>query len=130
MRRYKVSESLGTMVQHYLICALWSSHDWQACKDESENPPPMDDRYDVGDVSISLYNQSVADCRSFVKMAEEQGIEWEQSWEQIGHDFWLTRNGHGAGFWDRGIKHGDALTKLSKVFGSVDLWTSNGKVMA
>ena len=20
--------------------------------------------------------------------------------ERIGHDFWLTRNGHGAGFWD------------------------------
>ena len=22
---------------------------------------------------------------------------------QIGHDLWLTRNGHGAGFWDRGL---------------------------
>jgi hypothetical protein len=21
-------------------------------------------------------------------------------WEQAGHDFWLTRNGHGCGFWD------------------------------
>ena len=21
--------------------------------------------------------------------------------EQLGHDLWLTRNGHGAGFWDR-----------------------------
>ena len=22
-------------------------------------------------------------------------------WSQVGHDLWLTRNGHGAGFWDR-----------------------------
>lgn len=37
---------------------------------------------------------------------------------QAGHDFWLTRNGHGAGFWDRGIgKHGEELTKASKDYG-------------
>lgn len=30
---------------------------------------------------------------------------------QAGVDFWLTRNGHGAGFWDRGLgKLGDELS--------------------
>jgi hypothetical protein len=35
-----------------------------------------------------------------------------------GHDFQLTRNGHGAGFWDGGWKHGDELTALAKTFGT------------
>ena len=30
--------------------------------------------------------------------------------EQAGHDFWLTRNGHGAGFWDRGDLYGSNET--------------------
>ena len=30
---------------------------------------------------------------------------------QAGHDFWLTRNGHGAGFWD-----GDWSENYSKMF--------------
>jgi len=34
---------------------------------------------------------------------------------QAGHDFWLTRNGHGAGFWDGDWPEtGDALTEASK----------------
>ena len=32
------------------------------------------------------------------------------TWEHIGHDFWLTSQGHGAGFLDRGLGEvGDAL---------------------
>ena len=33
------------------------------------------------------------------------------TWEHVGHDFWLTSQGHGAGFWDRGLGEvGDTLT--------------------
>ena len=32
-------------------------------------------------------------------------------WTQVGYDWWLTTQGHGAGFWDRGLgTAGDALT--------------------
>jgi hypothetical protein len=47
---------------------------------------------------------------------------------QVGHDFWLTRNGHGAGFWDRwsggteGERHGDVPTEASKPYGTSDLY--------
>ena len=41
---------------------------------------------------------------------------------QVGHDFWLTRNHHGAGFWDRGLgAQGDRLTTLADGFGECDL---------
>ena len=38
--------------------------------------------------------------------------------EQNGHDFWLTRRRHGAGFWDRGYGDsvGEILTKIAQMF--------------
>lgn len=42
---------------------------------------------------------------------------------QAGVDFWLTRNHHGAGFWDRGHgPKGDRLTTAAHVYGSTDLY--------
>ena len=44
---------------------------------------------------------------------------------QAGHDFWLTRNHHGAGFWDRPELYGthlaDVLTRASHACGAVDV---------
>ena len=44
---------------------------------------------------------------------------------QAGHDFWLTRNGHGTGFWDGVDVYGDYgaqhLTTNAGAFGVVDV---------
>ena len=49
-----------------------------------------------------------------------------------GHDFWLTRNHHGAGFWDRGLGEvGRKLTEAAHVYGDYDLYVGDdGKVRA
>lgn len=40
------------------------------------------------------------------------------SLSQFGHDLWLTRNGHGAGFWDRGLGElGDNLSDHARIMG-------------
>lgn len=40
--------------------------------------------------------------------------------EQLGHDFLLTRNGHGVGFWDRGLGDlGQQLTAAAQSYGSI-----------
>lgn len=45
--------------------------------------------------------------------------------EQAGHDFWLTRNGHGSGFWDRPELYGEypasKLTSRAESFGEINL---------
>lgn len=52
------------------------------------------------------------------------------NYSQHGHDFSLTRNGHGAGFWDRGYgESGELLSKACKPYGSVDVYvTKRGKL--
>lgn len=45
----------------------------------------------------------------------------EFDYAQIGHDLWLTRNGHGSGFWDRpeiyGKENARILTLMAKAMG-------------
>jgi hypothetical protein len=49
---------------------------------------------------------------------------------QAGVDFWLTRNGHGAGFWDRGLGEvGNQLTRDAKSFGSCDLYRGDDNLI-
>jgi hypothetical protein len=48
--------------------------------------------------------------------------------EQFGHDLLLTRSGHGAGFWDRGLGElGDRLTSAAKVYGDTSVEIIDGK---
>ena len=54
------------------------------------------------------------------------------NWEQIGHDFWLTCKGHGAGFWDREeLTYDNVGNQLTKVCESIylgDLYEHNGNI--
>lgn len=60
------------------------------------------------DAAFSLIAQKIG----FADLETNDGEPYTKA--RAGHDFWLTRNGHGAGFWDRGLPHGlgDALSAL------------------
>lgn len=52
---------------------------------------------------------------------------------RAGNDFWMTRNRHGAGFWDGGLPDdlGNALTKAAKTYGEMSLYIGDdGKIYA
>lgn len=108
----------------YLECALWSSVDIG----DDESDTPLDSLYCTDDIALESLQSAVDDCLSFqADNAEDlEGLDPAQ----CGHDFWLTRNGHGAGFWDRGLgKRGDRLSKACKPYGSLDLYAGDdGKV--
>lgn len=56
-------------------------------------------------------------------------IHWTV-YEQHGHDFALTRNGHGAGFWDRGYGAvGDRLTEAAQAYGEHSVLTDDGSTV-
>lgn len=60
-------------------------------------------------------------------------IRYAERETMMKHDFWLTRNGHGAGFWDRteldADELGDRLTVLAKEFGAVDLYQGDDRLL-
>lgn len=88
----------------YLECALWAE---TCCIDQGDT----DDRswYDRGYELGSFAPSALADARATVTDAlamvarERPADVWpkvEADPGQFGHDLWLTRQHHGAGFWD------------------------------
>lgn len=114
----------------YVECALWSStHSDDPDADYGE---PMDQNFCVADIERDSFAQMQSECADFIfhnrRALKASGLTPERA----GHDFWLTRNGHGAGFWDEGLGAlGNDLTKASKAYGSCDLYVGDdGKVYA
>jgi hypothetical protein len=69
------------------------------------------------------------DCERFI--SENYGDLFGEDPAAAGHDFWLTRNGHGAGFWDGDWPEtaGKRLTAASHAYGEVDLYVGDdGKI--
>ena len=54
------------------------------------------------------------DCRQFYwGVTQDLDIDaGELDWRQVGHDLFLTRNGHGCGFWDRAEIYGERRAKI------------------
>ena len=106
----------------YVECALWSSTD----NSDESGGEPLDKNYGAEDVAAETLEDMSTDLADFVAgINHRDGTAYLalQGPEQLGHDFWLTRNGHGAGFWDRGLGDlGERLSEEAKVYGSYDLY--------
>ena len=99
---------MTSFLEQYLVTALWSSID------EKDNP--FDDNYSIDDFSEKALKQADKDCDLFIEKAGDLLDSFDDT--DIAHDFWLTRNGHGAGFWDGDYPDdiGDKLTEIANDF--------------
>ena len=100
----------------YIEASLWSSAD-----NSDKGGRPLDDNYSVKDIAPETLESIVQDCKAFQEShADDIGGDLEQA----GHDFALTRNRHGAGFWDGDWDDdvGARLTEASHGFGCIDLY--------
>jgi hypothetical protein len=65
----------------------------------------------------------VAECAAFFTVHSHQ---FENGPASAGHDFCLTRNRHGAGFWDGDYEtHGDALADAANKYAEVRLYLND-----
>ena len=108
----------------YIETALWSSTDES---DPNTGGNPLDSNYSIKDIAPETLEVMKQDCDRFLKENAQllrQAIEEDDaSWGTIAHDFWLTRNRHGAGFWDGDYPAtGDALTEAAHAFGEANLY--------
>lgn len=129
--------NLDAFVRGYMVAALWSSHGPEEEPFACEN---LDDIFGVEDIAPATAEEMRSDCEDFAKAnatdlaAYCERIRTDPSQgtpeDYAGHDFWLTRNRHGAGFWDRGLGDlGERLSAAARVYGSVDLYPGDdGKV--
>jgi hypothetical protein len=88
----------------------------------------LDSVASVADLPEEIRSEAVTDVDSFLDQVSEYLHYWQDLPEaltasQLGHDFCLTRNHHGAGFWDRGYGEiGSWLTRISHAMGSHNIY--------
>ena len=107
----------------YLEALLWASTD-----DEGN---PLDDDHSISDITKDAIKRSEADIAKFQKLAKKEleGLDVEDS--QIGNDIFLSRNGHGAGFFDRDYADKKILDKLqayAEKLGEVYPYAQDGEI--
>ena len=125
----------------YITTALWAETDGS---DDNSGGEPFERNYSANDIDDETFARMIADCKAF---QETNSDDIDNGWsgigscnfrEQAGYDFWLTRNGHGAGFWDgdwefneneNGQQAGERLTEACKTFGEFSLYLGDdGKI--
>jgi len=113
-------DTLDTFTKQYLGTALWSSTNPDAYPDDT----PLDKDYGIHDFEEATLERMVADCKKF---QDENADDIADDPSRAGHDFWLTRNGHGCGFWDGDWPEeaGERLTKAAEAYGEQTLFVND-----
>lgn len=115
------TDQICTVAKHYITAALWA--------DAPENTHPK--------VTMKARAKAYEDCAAFIAecgplftqamQCEGYGAHPDAGSPEaaFGHDFWLTRQGHGVGFWCRDELKGDDNPELGDQLSSLCGW-SNG----
>lgn len=109
--------TIDAFTRGYLETALWTSD-----PDPGSGEWSPSDWWNIDAIDAASLARAIEVCRDFQDANRADLDEVEDTFHvdayRNGHDFWLTRNGHGAGFWDRGYGElGDRLTRASKPYG-------------
>lgn len=83
------------------------------------------------DVDLNIYNideaskeSAISDIKNFIDFVGKDAIDeaiGENGPDFLGHDIWLTRNGHGAGFMDRDYEYVALLQAGCDELGEISL---------
>jgi hypothetical protein len=110
--------NIDEILNSYLETALWA-------EESDEN--------DLQDKTINDFNEeSVANSKieiyNFIKKAQQEAPDELNTYDSntLGHNLWLSRNGHGAGFFD---DNNDKLQNLARSMKPVDIYLGDdGKI--
>jgi len=134
MKHFKLYEdftstklNIKKIMDNYLECAIWTEE--ERLKEENTEGYEGEIKNIIPDADLNIHNfsdnskiKAYEDIKLFLKYAGNavDGIDEEQ----LGHDIWLSRNGHGAGFFDRG--YDDKIEKIlmdsAHKIGSADIY--------
>ena len=103
-------------LEAYIDALLWT------CDDDAPGGEYQQDQTEI-EIHVSLLRKSYDDCLKF--WVENKHLITNA--DQAGHDFLLTRDHHGVGFWDRNLGNiGDQLTNASEAFCESNEGLENG----
>lgn len=118
-------EDMREAIDNYLQAALFTASDehGNALDDGSAMSWSEETQRTAADDVIEFILENIDDVREFLDIGN-------MTWAQVGIDFSLTRNHHGAGFWDRGAGAvGGRLTEAAHAWGGAEVYLGdNGEL--
>ena len=110
-------EYIGKMYDAFIESLLWSEYDLTG--------EPMDTNYTMADIDQATREEIMSDCEGLFDSCWQVLYNLDPS--QVGHDFEMTRNGHGCGFWDGDYSDlaDSVLTAEAKVYGTLGLYVGD-----
>jgi hypothetical protein len=122
-----IQDTRDGMLEQAVRTLMWS--------EGTEHGQSLDCLYDVEHIAQKTVDTLREDIYNFIDLIidlEDEEMS-KHAWAilrndplQAGHDFILSRNGHGSGFWDRGTGNvGDELHKWAKTFGTFSLYVGD-----
>jgi len=109
------SEYGAEMVPHYLEAVAFT--------DTGEDGQP-----EAGaEFSSEAIARATDDCIRFAREYSDTVTEYDP--QQVAHDLWFSRNGHGVGFWegeDRGYSEADAVALQAGAEAMGECWVAAG----
>ena len=124
---------LDDFTSAYIEAALWSSTD----NADEQGGEPLDKNYGPENIAPPTMRAMQRDCATFVERYgnlvegdDPKSRGGHDRWGMAGHDFWLSRNGHGAGFFDGDWPmNGDELQTAAESYGSFELYVGDDGVI-
>lgn len=118
---------LDEMTAAYLECAAWASTN-------AEDDDKPFDSYGYP-FTQAAKKRARLDCMKFLRAVAASTIETIENCDpsQVGHDLWLSRNDHGAGFFDGdrnqyAPEHRDILQDLARAMGECYIFESRKRL--
>lgn len=117
------SPGIEAVLNAYIECALWASTD--TGEDGTDDGNFEGEGELLTDDAIEAMRAEVVEfCREnrgLIEQASQLNDQFDEG--MVGHDIWLTRNGHGAGFWDRGLGEvGERLSARARLMGESTIY--------
>lgn len=124
---FAASADLDSFVAAYTQAALWSTSNDRYEADPDNEPEMLDTgAYEMAPEAKAMFHAVCAEFLAANAELIEAAKQVGHTIEQSGHDLWLTSNGHGVGFWDRGLGElGDKLSEAAKMSGEKDLYVGD-----
>ena len=102
----QLPKGISDMVRGYLECAEW-------CGLEDADREALELAVSPKWTAEAI-QRATEDCGAFLA---DHATEIGSKHSRAGNDFWLTRNQHGAGFWDGDWENEETLTKGAHAYG-------------
>jgi hypothetical protein len=113
----------------YRDCAEWCGCVIGNGHNEHATPGSLDQPW-----SAEALDAMRADCARFIEANRadlDEAAALGPNWMSLGHDLFLSRNGHGAGYFDRGREPvWQRLQRAAQAHGAVDFTIESGEIVS